>query len=1080
MKKHVIFLLTILVSLSSFAKEEKRLTPWEQQSEFQKVKSISLLRDFLTTYSKEKQTLKDGDVCFSYGWVSVVKDNKCLLPDTSSKSYTDYLPCGDKKILCQPLVYGDQVCVHKTNNHLLDCLAESDRVNGDFESMLALNATREMNEVLSKVDSFCESNSRGSCVQFRNEVINFLDVLPRKTKILPKKTDDIVSKQNEFEKFLIEFDRDCSTMKKGSEQRCKNLALKFNALQSELKSLISRAQNQSSQDCYNCSLDNSKKKITIASFSADEILKRTCDETDRKKRFNDCDEDFFCALKSTVLTPVPLLKEIFSSSDDKCLASQNSCLTNFVSSVIKSLTTLVTGVWDLIKMGVDWSGEKISSFWKDVTSAEEATSDAHFLARSLDENSKKQIQESPESWMSLVMSNIWKGLKVWVREDVFCEKWAGVPRASKCLEPSKGFDCLGCREIINGTCSIGGVVIGELMPAFITGGLVNVAARSKGSVEAISKFISSHPASKKVQSLSEVQGIKQVLNGAKQSGIVVKESAKSMGDAFLKLSKTESYKKMEKVASVAMKYTGLKAISDANVGFYQLGSKTVDHLFSPQATKVKVTGIELTRAVPKDEILKTEISQMELSKELKEKLMTQVGVAITKGQELRAIKEQIRQIYAGSMTPDDLTKLAKLEVEASYLHREVNQMNDSFLEKLHELYQTKKIPSRLTTSENGSLILNIDPYPINQGNKAHRYISSLQTRFEIDSITISLADNSYYGTRGFFSSASSRLDLGYAQALKLADGSISTVTKHEYRHGMFYAMRNKNISSEYHVSFRAAKDTKGGKPIHDGTAYDRYMSAEELYNLSVDFKTMSKLFPKVDLKNLEAVSLFLDQIEQHYNLLTDVSRGVKGMTEKGEEWIIKALENPSQFDLMDIEVGSNGIKHVKIYDDSFREIETAFVTPEEIEKVSQYKKQRSAYINRKNQLLTQELEKRNIDVQEMFKRFPGNLTDEERNLLKELRQKISGDPSMKSSLEDMHRSSVPMLKVMKDKFDALNRSSTILIDDLDDLSFRLEDLRRGKVSPEKMEELRERMILISRRVKNHTNPKFKYAEMKNP
>src|SRR5690606_5334281 len=94
--------------------------------------------------------------------------------------------------------------------------------------------------------------------------------------------------------------------------------------------------------------------------------------------------------------------------------------------------------------------------------------------------------------------------------------------------------------------------------------------------------------------------------------------------------------------------------------------------------------------------------------------------------------------------------------------------------------------------------------------------------------TFDLLQNTKNGSAGFSQSIEKRIDLGIRGVRNIVlDDLITMVGKHEFHHAAFANMRAKGVASIYHPSYIATGEAAiSTVPNH----YNRYMSAEELYN----------------------------------------------------------------------------------------------------------------------------------------------------------------------------------------------------------------------------------------------------------
>tara|TARA_R110002072_G_scaffold64203_1_gene159110 strand:+ start:83294 stop:89974 length:6681 start_codon:yes stop_codon:yes gene_type:complete len=198
-----------------------------------------------------------------------------------------------------------------------------------------------------------------------------------------------------------------------------------------------------------------------------------------------CGDDVKCALASSATASVgPIIKLLgMSESVNKwlpgegCDVSDDNCLARAAAGFLKATTTFLTGTWDLLKMGGSWIKDKAISGWEALWGVEDESSTAALAAA--EASTDEGVFDMLRNDFTGTISNMWGGLvgmvKEWLKNDVYCEKWSGQPHYSECLEPYPGFDCMSCKAMINGTCNAIGAILAEVVPAFLTGGIVTAA-----------------------------------------------------------------------------------------------------------------------------------------------------------------------------------------------------------------------------------------------------------------------------------------------------------------------------------------------------------------------------------------------------------------------------------------------------------------------------------------------------------------------------------------------------------------------------------------------------------------------------
>src|SRR5690606_12170962 len=125
--------------------------------------------------------------------------------------------------------------------------------------------------------------------------------------------------------------------------------------------------------------------------------------------------------------------------------------------------------------------------------------------------------------------------------------------------------------------------------------------------------------------------------------------------------------------------------------------------------------------------------------------------------------------------------------------------------------------------------------------------------------------------------AMKRMEIGPHQGLQLLEEFVNTTGRHELRHSMFLAKRNRGEDSIFHLQFHASPG--GRNLLNKDRMYDAYMSAEELYTFSTDLETYAKIFKGDLITNLENRKNTLNKIYGHNKSLQVVSNASRELAE---------------------------------------------------------------------------------------------------------------------------------------------------------------------------------------------------------
>jgi len=206
----------------------------------------------------------------------------------------------------------------------------------------------------------------------------------------------------------------------------------------------------------------------------------SCTEARKKEVWSKCASDASCVLVSTAAGMTGPLANVLIPKGMRaqgCSGTQDNCLKQLALGFVKSVFTLFEGAWGLLKSAGKGIANQSRRFWNWVTDAEDKSSTAQLSAAqaSEDEGIFRQLKNDFSGTMARMWTGLVAALKHWLANSVFCQKWSGTPQFSKCLEPAQGFGCTSCKAMITGMCAMVGVIASEVIPAFLTGGLVTIA-----------------------------------------------------------------------------------------------------------------------------------------------------------------------------------------------------------------------------------------------------------------------------------------------------------------------------------------------------------------------------------------------------------------------------------------------------------------------------------------------------------------------------------------------------------------------------------------------------------------------------
>jgi hypothetical protein len=292
--------------------------------------------------------------------------------------------------------------------------------------------------------------------------------------------------------------------------------------------------------CESCGPDIVGMSGLISNIEEVDAATQVC-SIERKKEISDkCTDDAKCVLISSATTALgPALmpfSQTFLPSDLRekgCKANQDSCLTQLATGFVKAVFLLFEGLWDILKGAGKLAKQGIKNLWNWVTEAENKSSTSQLAAAkaSEDEGVFKQLMTD----FSGTMGNLWSGLmaaiKEWLSSSIFCQEWSGTPQFSECKRPAQGLDCTECKAMITGMCAMTGTIVAEVIPAFLTGGLLTCAKYGAQGASKVAKLIKVSASTNKAIKNSKVAdlalkpmgAISKSIKGSQLTAVVSKE-----------------------------------------------------------------------------------------------------------------------------------------------------------------------------------------------------------------------------------------------------------------------------------------------------------------------------------------------------------------------------------------------------------------------------------------------------------------------------------------------------------------------------------------------------------------------------
>lgn len=280
----------------------------------------------------------------------------------------------------------------------------------------------------------------------------------------------------------------------GLTEECWKYITEINHLEKELakqQTLLEQRLGCETGDCKHpgqeLSLNFQAKKLAASEESL------SCSEPKKLAIKKQCPSDMNCVLISSALTVGGYLAEMMVPENAKpkgCHLGDDSCVTQLATGFLKAAISFFEGAWGLLKMAGNAASKKMTEFWSWVRGAEDHSSTSQLAMAKASEDSG--VFDSLVNDFPGTMKKIWGALmgsvKEWLKTDIFCQKWSGVPHLSKCQKPTESFDCMSCKTWANGLCAATGTLVAEVVPAFLTGGLVTAVKHGASGAAKISKL----------------------------------------------------------------------------------------------------------------------------------------------------------------------------------------------------------------------------------------------------------------------------------------------------------------------------------------------------------------------------------------------------------------------------------------------------------------------------------------------------------------------------------------------------------------------------------------------------------------
>lgn len=325
---------------------------------------------------------------------------------------------------------------------------------------------------------------------------------------------------------------------KGITEECWKIVTEINHLEDKLQKHQNRLEAKLGCQSGDCNLPNQEESLNAQLADLSKVEQNlSCTEPKKQQVRASCGQDLTCVLAASALGIGGFVAEYMLPEKAKpkgCHLGNDSCATQLATGFLKAVVSFFEGAWDLLKTAGKYAGKKMKEFWNWVSGAEDHSSTSQLaLAKASKDDGvfKMLIKDFPGT-----MKNIWQALvgslKEWLKTDIFCQKWEGVPRFSKCLEPAVSYDCISCKSMVTGLCAVSGTLLAEIVPSFLTGGLltaakygvngaVKIAKGFRVSGKGLAAIKASRVAKMALQASTKVDDVLRLSKGLKAAKIAV-------------------------------------------------------------------------------------------------------------------------------------------------------------------------------------------------------------------------------------------------------------------------------------------------------------------------------------------------------------------------------------------------------------------------------------------------------------------------------------------------------------------------------------------------------------------------------
>lgn len=298
--------------------------------------------------------------------------------------------------------------------------------------------------------------------------------------------------------------------KNGLSEQCWRYLTEVNHLEKELLSHQNRLEARLGCEGKNCKLSSPGESLNSQLANISRVKQKlSCTETKKRQIRNSCGSDMNCVLLSSALGVGGYLAQMLvpqKARPKNCHLGKDSCVTNLATGFLKSAFTFFKGAWDLLKMAGRKVKQQMGKFWNWVRGAEKhsSTSQLAMAKASKDPGVFRTILKDFPGTMKKIWAAFVGAINDWLKNKVFCQKWSGTPQFSRCLEPTESFDCIPCKTMVTGLCTVTGTIVAEIVPAFLSGGLITAVKHGVNGASKISRLFKVSNASMKTMQRSRI------------------------------------------------------------------------------------------------------------------------------------------------------------------------------------------------------------------------------------------------------------------------------------------------------------------------------------------------------------------------------------------------------------------------------------------------------------------------------------------------------------------------------------------------------------------------------------------------